>query len=369
MNDTINCPNCQAVLRLEDQYCCKCGANLRIKSSLLAETRRQVSLLDPLARIGYSVLSHCAPGFPLRQETFRRALEIAWGRQGVSPSMDAVLKSLELRGLACSLELGIYTHQAGPEFVRMVKEPDRLIALRAIVDALAEDAFEAALEGFRSDLELLLPHLPVVASWAEQAGLHQAIDLWQYLGNYWFQRVEYRVAQSLYERAYDLSVKLWGERHEVSAICQCNLGKTRHALGEEAAALNCYEAAIPVLLEASRGADPAHEPRLRAAEAFALNDLGALLHKLGMLDSAKKCLLTARLILKDLGGDYTRFLSTVEYHYGMLLCDLEEWHEAQDHLLQALCADGDGRAIEPPEVARIVESLRQVSARLNGDRS
>jgi tetratricopeptide (TPR) repeat protein len=249
----------------------------------------------------------------------------------------------------------------------MVKEPDRSIALRAIADALTDDAFEVTLGRFRSDLELLLPHLPVVASWAEEAGLPQAVDLWQYFGNYWFWRREYHVAQSLYERAYDLSVKLWGDRHEVTAICQCNLGKTHHALGEEAVALNCYEAAIPVLLEASKGFDATYDPRPRAAVAFALNDLGALLHKLEILDRAKKCLETARLILKDLGGDYTRFLSTVEYHYGMLLCDLEEWRDAQDHLLQALCADGDGRVIEPPEVARIVESLRQVSARLNGD--
>ncbi|HMV30119.1 MAG TPA: tetratricopeptide repeat protein, partial [Anaerolineales bacterium] len=240
----------------------------------LAQTFAQswIFVKDETAQKLFTTLGYCAPNTPIPQAILDAAL---------GDPTDACDEAIsELTGLGL-LKEGHSIHPLLAEFARGLDEDNHL--LKPFSEALANLANQTNSDedqtGNYALYTPLLPHLRVVAEYAEAAALEPAGELWNSIGYHIKDLADHAGAKAAFERALKIFENVLGEDHPNVATLINNLGGVLKALGDHAGAKAAFERALKID-EATFGPD---HPDV----AIDVNNLGMVLKDLGDHAGAK----------------------------------------------------------------------------------
>jgi len=299
---------------------------------------------NALARKVFLLAGWCAPNIAIPRELLSRACAVP------EEDFDRALKRLAGLGLVELLANGSVLHPLLAAFAQSLQAEDEKNAyLSTLTKALAKLSSEADDTGLPQAFELLRPHLEYLAPVAEQAGIVEVSELWNYLGLYLQMIADLAGAKFCFERATRINEAAYGAKHPETAWDVNSLGSVLMEQGDLAGAKDCFERALRIY-EAAFGAE---HPEI----ASVLNNLGGVLQEQGDLTGAKACYERALRIDEATYGAEHYEVATIFNNLGVLSKEQDDLAGAKGFFERALRIKEATFGAEHPEVAVVVNNL------------
>lgn len=216
---------------------------------------------------------YLAPNSAIPLEIFEKALEIT------SETCDEALDTLYGLGLLRRSEDDQPTiHPLLAEYARGLAKEKKEI-LENLADVLVTLSKEALDTGLPLSFIPLRSHIPVIASYAEEAGLQDAGALWNNYGAHLDDIADYSGARAAYERALKIDEANFGPDQPEVAFGVNNLGRVMLELDDLPGARTMFERALKIL-EKELGEEHPNVATL-------VNNLGGVMQAMGDLPGAR----------------------------------------------------------------------------------
>jgi len=241
------------------------------------------------------------------------------------------------------------------EYACSIPSQERTSLLPSLACALDDLAHKAIETGLPANFSLLRSHVEKVAIAAENAGLKEAMSLWDSLGSHLKAIADYEDARKACEHALALAKQFYGpDGHQVAARFS-NLGEVLRDLGSLVGALDCFERALAI----DRSVFDPNHPTI----ADHLHNKGCMLKDMGKLQEAREAFeqavdcsqraLDADETLDPKRSNRARYLHSL----GWALKDLGDLTGAQDCFNRSLEIDEVAFGSDDPGIVHDLSSL------------
>ncbi|MBI5354440.1 MAG: tetratricopeptide repeat protein [Chloroflexi bacterium] len=293
-----------------------------------------LALKDVTAQKIFLAAGYLAPNTAIPLEIFEKTFEIS------SEQCDESLALLYGSGLLRESDAQPTIHPLLAEYAGKLSKEDTKI-LEALGDTFATISKEVLDTGLPARFDLIKPHIPVLALYAENKNIRVAGALWNNYGIYLRMIADYSNAFVAYERASKIDPD--------DAIYINNLGKVMKDQGDLVGARAAYERAIKIW-EADLGTE---HPQV----ATGVNNLGSVMKDQGDLASARTAFERALKIFEaNLGEDHPN-VATLVNNLGFVMQAQGDLSGARAAFERALKIDEASLGSDHPNVARDINNL------------